>query len=104
MIPTRSMSNSPVLCLGFGRSLVIGKPIREYAERNLDEIDRLTKKLDLAVLRDQAPEKQLVNGASRPARLRGELVLSKDLVRRVDHDLDILQVHIGIHFADEPKE
>src|SRR5439155_12754666 len=62
------------------------------------------KKLDPAVLCDQTPEEEFVDGASGLARLCGELVLSKDLLRCVDHDLDIFQVHVGIDFADEPEE
>src|SRR5437870_4677301 len=52
----------------------------------------------------KTPEKEFVDDASSLARLRGELVLSKGLLRRVDHDFDIFQVHVGIEFANEAEE
>src|SRR6185369_8177094 len=50
------------------------------------EVDRFTKKLDLAVLGDQTPEEELVDDAPGLARLRGELVLREGLFRRFDRD------------------
>src|SRR6185436_842838 len=74
------------LCLMFRQHLVVGESIGEDAERNLNEVDRFTKKLDLAVLGDQTPEEELVDDAPRFARLRGELVLPEGLFRRFDRD------------------
>src|SRR6266850_2244544 len=105
IVETQARSARPfALCLVFGRNLVVGKSIGECAESDLHEVDCFAKKLDLAVLRDHSTEKELVDGASRLARLRGELVLSKNLFRRVDHDLDIFKVHAGIEFANEAEE
>jgi hypothetical protein len=88
----------------FRRNLVVGESIGEDAESNLNEVDRLTKELDLAVLGDQTSEKELVDDASGLARLRSELVLREGLFRRFDHDFEIFKVHIRIDFANEAAE
>jgi len=75
--------------------------IRDISPGYFKTIQCFSQQLDLSILCDQAAKEELMNGSSRFAGHRGELVFPKGLVGSIDQHLDILEFEAWKEIAHE---